>query len=574
MDKAIRRLESKENITEEELDGIRESMTQALADELKERGFGAHMMKRRRGRAIGGYQITGGKKIFAGYVGGMAGFITKQRAAYEHGQLLSTIDIAKKPKLYEEIAIYSRNLLRNQTRADLISSRIRTSAFMWYLSGQIKSPAVNFTQNWILGVPTLGKFTTGARRKYNKAFFDVARRNFSEEEKAALKEAAERGITGDQLMQDIYGETLSQAGKKLTKLLKVLSWAFSASEIYNRKAAFLARFRAGIEKGETRQQAFDGARSFVFDVHFLYGKENQSLIASGGTPFSNAIRTSLTFRNFTFNYLNALKHHIGDANLMLVGRSLAYLALLGGLSSLPFLDDWLDMFERFTGVSIRRQVQKELKGIGGDVLAEVGTFGLPALLGVDLSGSLRIKFPDVTDPGRLFQETAFGVYGGLATKGLDATKALWDGQALRAMEFGSPVFIEKPLKALRLSKEGGITKSGKTIFTGEGKPLEVSDREAFTQALGFRPSKLAFESGKFRQFTNVESFFRNRRASLFRRLRFAKNKAERKAVLEAIREYNKEARKLKGAVPLITSKSLRRTQQEIPSKRFRAFSRQ
>ncbi len=573
MTKALNRLESKENITQEELDNFRESMTEALADELKERGFGAHMMKRRRGRAIGGYQITGGKKIFAGYVGGMAGFITKQKAAYEHGQLLSTIDVAKNPKLYEEITTYTRNLLRNQTRADLISSQVRTAAFMWYLSGQLKSPAVNFTQNWILGVPTLGKFTTGARRKYNKAFFDVARRNFNEEETAALKEAAERGITGDQLMQDIFGETLTQAGKSYRTVLKILSWPFSASEIYNRKAAFLARFRAGIEKGESRKQAFDGARKFVFDVHFLYGKSNQAIIASGGTPFSNVVRTSLTFRNYTFNYLNALKFHIGDANLILVGRSLAYLTLLGGLSSLPFLDDWLDMLERFTGVSIRRQIQKELKSIGGDVLAEVGTFGLPALIGVDLSGSLRIKFPDVTDPGRLFQETAFGVYGGLATKGLDATKAFVDGELLRVIEFGAPVFIEKPLKGLRLLKEGGVTKSGKTIFTGKGRPLEVSEREALTQALGFRPSRLAFESGKFRQFTNVESFFRNRRASLFRKLRFAKTREDRRDVLQAIREYNKDARKQRGAVPLITAESLRRTQIAQPSKRFRAFSR-
>ena len=573
MTKALNRLESKENITQEELDSFRESMTEALADELKQRGFGAHMMKRRRGRAIGGYQITGGKKIFAGYVGGMAGFITKQKAAYEHGQLLSTIDVSKNPKLYEEITTYSRNLLRNQTRADLISSQVRTAAFMWYLSGQLKSPAVNFTQNWILGVPTLGKFTTGARRKYNKAFFDVARRNFNDEETAALKEAAERGITGDQLMQDIFGETLTQAGKSYRTVLRILSWPFSASEIYNRKAAFLARFRAGIKKGESRKQAFDGARKFVFDVHFLYGKSNQAIIASGGTTFSNVVRTSLTFRNYTFNYLNALKHHIGDANLILVGRSLAYLMLLGGLSSLPFLDDWLDMLERFTGVSIRRQIQKELKSVGGDVLAEVGTFGLPALVGVDLSGSLRIKFPDVTDPSRLFQETAFGVYGGLATKGLDATKAFVDGELLRAFEFGAPVFVEKPLKGLRLLKEGALTKSGKTIFTGKGRPLEVSEREALTQALGFRPSRLAFESGKFREFTNVESFFRNRRASLFRKLRFAKTSKDRREVLGAIREYNQDARKQRGAVPLITAESLRRTQKEIPSKRFRAFSR-
>jgi hypothetical protein len=573
MSKALDRVQSKENITQEELDTIRESMTEAMADELKERGFGRHMMKRRRGRAVGGYKVEGGRKILAGYIGGMAGFITKQRAAYDFGQALSDIDVAKKPVLYEELTTYTRNMLRNQTRADLVSSQIRTGAFLWYLSGQLKSPMVNLTQNWILGIPTLGKFTKGARRKYHRAMFDVARGGLSTEEQKAMKEAEERGITSDQLMQDILGETLSQAGKAYSSVIKVLSFPFSLSEKYNRQASFLARYRAGLEKGESHQVAFDGARNFVFDVHFLYGKENQALIATGGTPFNNVVRTSLTFRNFTFNYLNAIKHHLGDANLALVGRSLAYLTLLGGLSSVPFVDDWLDMLERLTGVSFRKQIQKELKGIGGDMLAEVGTFGLPALVGADLSGSLRIKFPDITDPGQLFQESAFGVYGGVATKGADAVKNLIDGKALKAFEAAAPVAIEKPLKSVRLFKEGATTKSGKTIFSGSGKPLQVSLREAITQGLGFRPGRLAFESGKFRQFRNVEGFFKNRRAALFRQFRTARSSSDRQEIFQAIREYNREARKLKGAVPLITTKSFKRALREKPSKRFAAFLR-
>lgn len=559
-------------ITDEDLDIIREAMGQALADELNARGFGERFL-RRKIKHIGGYRIDNLKNVFTGYISGASGFITKMEAAYEHGQNLRDIDIKKTPELYEEITLYSRNMLRNLTRADLVSSRIRSMAFIWYLSAQLKSPMLNLTQNFILGIPTLGKFTTGARRKYNKSLFDVARGNLSEEDKKALRWARERGITDDQLINDIFGQTLSRAGNAMRTTLKMLSFPFSFSEIYNRKSAFLARFRAGIEKGETFDLAVEGAKKFVFDVHFLYGKLNQPIISTGGTPFSNIARTSLTFRNFTFNYLNALKYHIGEGNLMLVGRSLAYLAILGGLSSLPFLDDWLDMLERFTGISLRKNIQKELKGLGGDVLAEVGTLGLPALIGVDLSGSLRIKFPDVTDPGRLFQDSAFGVYGGLATKGLDALKAITSGEGLRAIEFGAPVAVSNPLKAIRLFKEGGITKSGRTIFTGSGKPLKISEREALTQALGFRPSRLAFESGKFRQFTNVEQFFKERRRSIFRRLLFADTKSERTKIFQAIREYNNEARKQRGVIPLIKNSTIKRVQQEKPSKRFREFTR-
>jgi hypothetical protein len=272
--------------------------------------------------------------------------------------------------------------------------------------------------------------------------------------------------------------------------------------------------------------------------------------------------------------MNAMKNHIGEKEFALVGRSMAYMALLGGLSSLPFLDDFLDMWERFTGIPIRKKIQQELKGVGGDVLAVVGTQGLPALLGVDLSGSLRIHLPDPTNPARLFEESVFGVYEGLAVKGVDSVKSLLDGEPLRALEQFAPIFIQKPLTAMRVSRDGRVTtKTGKTIFTDKGRPLEISKREAITQAIGFRPSKLAFESGKFRQFVNVERNFQRRRNSLFRRLRFAKTAEDRRDVLKAIREYNNDARKLKGAVPLITSKTLRKTLKETPSKRFRLFSR-
>lgn len=561
-------------ITTEDLEEIRAAMKQALSDELSARGFGERTLKRTRGPNIGGYRVDNLKDVLAGYISGASGFMTKMEAAYEQGQLLSEIDVKKKPKLYEEISIYGRNMMRNLTRSDQISSKIRTTAFMWYLSGQLKSPAVNFTQNWILGIPVLAKFTTGARRKYNRAMFDISTNRTSDVEKKALLEAGKRGITGDQLMQDIFGQMQENTNKSVQTVIKILSFPFSASEILNRKFAFLARFRAGIEKGESFDQAFDGAREFVFDVHFLYGKENQALIASGGTPFSNAIRTSLTFRNYTFNYLNAMKNHIGDKNFALVGRSMAYMALLGGLSSLPFLDDFLDMWERFTGIPIRKKIQQELKGVGGDVLAVVGTQGLPALVGVDLSGSLRIHLPDPTDPARLFEESVFGVYEGLAVKAKDSIKSILDGEPLRALERGAPIFLEKPLKAWRVSRDGKVTtKTGKTIFTAKGRPLTISTREAITQAIGFRPSKLAFESGKFRQFMNVEANFRNRRTRLFRRLRFVKTAEEKREVLKAIQEYNKEARDLKGGVPLITSESISRATKEIPSKRFRAFSR-
>jgi N12 class adenine-specific DNA methylase len=578
INKALNQAKTKEKISDADINAVTEEMITLLTDEFKGRGFGSHMMKRREGFPIGGYDISNIKRRYAEYISGASGYITKQIAAYEYANLLSSIDINTKPDLYEDIAKYSGDMLRNTTRLDRISGRVRTAAFVWYLAGQLKSPIVNFTQNWILGIPLLEKEMKltgqkGGRGIYHKAMKDVGFRKYSDQDKRFINEMAERGITGDQLTKEITGQTTAEAGKLYETAITILAKPFSLSEIFNRKVSGLARFRAAIAAGDDYRTAFDKSRKFIFDVHFLYGKLNAPSGARGGTPGAAILRTSLTFRNYTFNFLHAMKGMLSERDFSTVAKAMTYMALLGGASALPFLDGFLDMLERITGVPWRKNVKKELELAGGEILANVGIQGLPALIGADIGGSLRIHFPDITQPGKLIEESVFGVYEGLALKAVNSVKAAYTGQITRAFEIASPTFIERPLKALRQSKEGLTTTRGKVIKDPTGKAIMPTTSENIATGLGFRPSRLARMSDHYRQFGNIKKYYSDWRSDIFTKFRLAKTFEGRQVVIQEVIEYNKKAGEQKGAVILIQTKQLKQALKQRQDKRFAAFSR-
>jgi hypothetical protein len=463
-------------------------------------------------------------------------------------------------------------MLRNQTRLDRVSGRVRTAAFVWYLAGQLKSPIVNFTQNWILGIPLLEKETgKGAKGIYHRAMADVARRRYSEDDRKFLKEMQERGITGDQLTREITGQTVAESGKAYESVVKILATPFSLSEIFNRKVSGLARFRAAIAAGDDYRTAFDKSRQFIIDVHFLYGKLNAPSGARGGTPGAVLLRTSLTFRNYTFNFIHAMKGMLSEGDFKTVAKSMTYMALLGGASALPFLDGFLDMLERITGIPFRKNAKKELENAGGEILANVGVQGLPALIGADIGGSLRIHFPDPTDPGKLIEESVFGVYEGLAMKAVNSVKAATTGQFARAFELVSPTFIERPLKAIREHQAGLTTTRGKIIKAATGEAIQPTIPETIATALSFRPSRIARLSDNYRQYGNIRNFFSDWRSSIYTDFRLSKTFEARQKVLQEVMEYNHRAIDQGGAISLIGATQLKGALKDRVDKRFKAF---
>jgi len=254
-----------------------------------------------------------------------------------------------------------------------------------------------------------------------------------------------------------------------------------------------------------------------------------------------------------------------------MARSLAYVVLLAGLPAIPFLDDLLDEWEKFFGTPVRSNMRKTLREAGGPVLEKLGMAGIPALMGIDISGSLKIGVP-LAGAGTA-QDTIYGVYGGLARKSLNAISAVEREDYLRAMEFASPAFVEAVLKAFRMTETGVTTPRGKIITDEQGRPIRLGAGEGIGQAAGFRPERLARISGEHWTMENVQGHFKGRREDLYSRYRLARTPEEKRGVIRDMQRFNLEARKYRGVIPPIRTTSIGQAAQQKPEKLFIGFGR-
>ena len=249
-----------------------------------------------------------------------------------------------------------------------------------------------------------------------------------------LDEMINKGVAEDQFIRQINREVQGAVGQATGKVVDILSKPFSWMEKLNRKSAALAMFREKYKSfssnmsyasEEAYRKAFDAAQDFVYKTHYLMTKANLPSMAAGGDVGAQFLKTAYTFRRFTHNYLLSLHNSFtgpdGKLALDVMGRSLACIALLGGVPALPFLDDLLVLWEKFFGTPVRSSMRKTLREAGGPVLEKMGLAGIPALMGIDISGSLKTGIPGL-GPGTP-ADTFYGVYGGMGKKALNAMNA-------------------------------------------------------------------------------------------------------------------------------------------------------
>lgn len=112
IERAVDRAQKKEEIQPDDARILVNALFEAVTDQLKGRGFGEHMIRRREGKAVTGYETEDGSKVFMDYISGLAGFLTKQEAAFVFYKLLHEIPIKDKPELFQYANNYIRHLPR------------------------------------------------------------------------------------------------------------------------------------------------------------------------------------------------------------------------------------------------------------------------------------------------------------------------------------------------------------------------------------------------------------------------------------------------------------------------------
>ena len=508
---------------------VRETLLAGVADILKARGFGAHGIRRQH---IPGFETEDIKGVLHAYLAGLNGWLTKMDAAADFAQALGRIDAVKTPRLWEYASQYSKDMLRNSDRIDRITGNIKTVAFAWYLGGNIKTAVVNLTQNLIVGIPRLERYVTGGGGYWLKSAADTiglrysgkglrGARGLSPEEADMLQELYGNNVITDAYMDEIRGQIASSPSLRLwERFVRLLGKPMSMVEVFNRASLALAAYRAarrgafkagaaaelGLAPGRkmTHEQARDFAAMLVRDTHFEYGRGNQPEFLRSNTA-GRLLSPLFTFRSFGANILNlwwlALRHE-GREGRAFVARSLAATVALGGLTTFPFYATLSALCTAAAGddedwtTKIRKALPQD------DLLRDVVCYGLPAVAGVNIGGSLRMETPftEGMRRGGTFKEAMTESLGALlgipydlaVNKPSKALEAHRFGEEAKAVEALVPTFMANLMQAWRLATEGQTTLRGRPLNRpGQPGARRLTPAEAVGKALGFQPTSSA-----------------------------------------------------------------------------------
>lgn len=560
---------------------IKAALAQSISDIMKTRGWSAASIGRKN---IPGFERDNIRGVLFDYKSGLTGWLTKMSAARDFSNLLGKIDAKNNPKLYTYSTTYVRNMLRNADRIDSVVGKIKAIAFLWYLGGNLKTAALNLTQNVITGVPRLGMDVKGSGRKYINAAMDTITdaltkgKKLQKDEAQLLNDLYKEDVITEGFLNEVRGKAKRDGMSNLwNKVIKAAGAPMAVAERFNRASLALAAYRAardGQLKNGSEAMVYDEAKAFsetiVRDSHFVYGKSNlpQPLRNS---DLGRAINPAYTFRTFSQNLLsiwNWMLSSQGTEGKKAFAKSMMGTAAIGGFTALPFYSTLMSLFQWSTGDDDDWTEEIRHKLPENEMLRDLVTYGLPAVAGVSLGGSIGLETPVLSNikPGETASDAVKNNIGEiigipwdlLFQKPARFKKALASGDNLRAFEEVAPTIIKNALAGFRLYTKGKTTLSGMPIFDPISGEQRLSGLESLSKAFGFQPvsSTKSYEAYSARSVS--EAVRKEKGDGLASRFAQALRDRDKKKALDTLKELRKwNVEKMKEAKPwlLITPQS-------------------
>lgn len=533
----------------------KEQLISAVADSLKSRGFGSHLIGRKN---IPGWDKADPIKSAIRFFQEYAGFVTKIQAADQFRDAMKLINPEKQKQLWQYANKYVKDMLANQDQFDRSVDKLRGGFFYWFLGGVARQMVLQPTQNFVTFVPILQEYTKWSAAKISSemskamadrvaywgakaAGKDIVRgaHRLSDNILAGLDRAKKKGIIDAALTHEYEGYIQSLLGSAGEAIGKPLRFFIGNAELFNRETAYVVAYRAAEDMGKSHFEAMDFAEKIVEKAHFRYGKANLPPFARGG-EVAKLARAGYTFRSFNHNMLRLYAQMAGKGTKGHIGilKSIAALLAFGGLGAIPFYDDIEKQLQKMTGKNFRSEVAKTV----GD-WKYLANYGLPGLIGVDLSGSMGIEMP-----------RSIGEIVGVPIELYNAPRKAWQdwrrGDLQRVAEDLSPAFMRYPLQAYRLASEGLTTRSGKPILDEKGKPIKLSIKEAAIKGLSFKPVRESEASRQYEARETIDDMLTSQKKELLdsyhrMRIRHGKDSKEVATVKQDIKKYNQQLKEMK-----------------------------
>ena len=355
------------------------------------------------------------------------------------------------------------------------------------------------------------------------------------------------------------------------------------TEVLNRSVMAAAAYDVARQEGKTHEEAVDFADLAVEETQFDYSLANKarymnqrkSKLLHPVTMFMQhpqhiyylmgreTIRSikgfaKLRAHNWDISKLSEaeyaqLKAETKEAGATMLGISAMHMAVGGVAAGIFEPIKWLagmaislmGMFDDEPPEDLDKVIRRVLSDVFGKEVGQVMAKGLPTLLGMDVSGRINIGnllFFDgrPSEDGRdAVQSTVFDLAGPLpAIVGnfAEGIKNFKDGDVLRGVEQMSPKLIRDLVRAGRLSTEGLKDTYGNPI-QGQGflNPVEV-----FWQGLGFAPSTVSELYAKRGAMKDVEMYYNTKSRRFKERYVRASTRAEKDAVWQDVKDFNKQ----------------------------------
>ena len=438
--------------------------------------FGVHLLE---ADLIPGWEKNF-KKSTADYVHKMVKNYVYSEYIPEFRKALAKLDVRNDAPLIEIL----KQTLDDVTSAQYKFAPLSKFMFFYYLSGNFKSALINLTQPVAITFPWATKHvsTKEATAMFHKAYADAINYRLKRhgklnpELKSLMDELAEREILIAQGIKEMIGHVEDVRGLKTVSQtgLEYLSLPFKEAEMLNRYHAASMFYQIGKKKGLSGEELMKFVeREGINMTQFDYSTVGLPQIARG------ALRPMFIFRVFAINWLSRARQLLREHEYKSFATLLGTHFLLGGIAGVPMTMEFLKaihwaynkLADRDEAFEVdMRALGKQISEEYGDKLADYIQYGLPAVAGATISGSVNpvdLGTLDTQHPVYGLIRTVTGVAPDIAVRAQRAYN-IWKrhSNAYRTVETMMPEFVRNILVAYRWYDEKGATMpNGELIFT-------------------------------------------------------------------------------------------------------------
>jgi hypothetical protein len=481
-------------------DEVGELLKSNLMDMFKEKGFGRHYLRR---TGVGGFDTQRNPEILAQYFTGFSGYIAKMRHSSAYFNALSRVDARRQPRFWEWLQGSIAYKLANKPedihipiplgKGRTFNISLRALTFSYFLANDLSYLLTNATQNFVVGMGELSKYTKGAdkiigpEKRLLGAMFDYSAGRLTPDERLTIDMYLANGELGAEMSAELSGFKDNPVYREISaRYHKVLYKSTAVVEQnVNRVPAFLAAYRLFQEQGMNNREAQVKALEVSNDIHFRYGRQHRP------KAFRGRLSVLFVFQHYIRSFLFQLYRDSSRGEYAALTRKMLYTTALGGTLALPFAKLILSIFRGITGDDDEEEdIVKEL-----DTWEIILTRGLPAgLIGVDLSSRVGIGLMSVES---IFDNPTdvrsyIGATGSLLFKRLpQGIELIGQGRYVDAGAKLLPDVAANPLKAAGGFMWGVRSNASNPLIDANGEVYKYSTLEAIIRATGFTPTKEA-----------------------------------------------------------------------------------